>query len=65
MLMVADVLVSQADESGIGVDLDLTDDMDLVMIWLNIGCALADMEMMIWLTDGCADMDLVLIWLDD
>jgi hypothetical protein len=25
----------------------------------------SDMEMMIWLTDGCADMDLVLIWLDD
>ena len=73
MLMVADVLVSQADESGIDVDLDLTDDMDLVMIWLPGGYA--HMEIMILLTDGsgnddldhrrmCSDMEMM-IWLTD
>ena len=63
--------MSSADKSGIGVGLDLlivTDKMDLVMIWLNIGCALADMEMMIWLTDRYAVSDLellMMIWLSN
>ena len=36
----------------------MTDDMDLVMIWLPGGYALTDMEIMILLTDGSGNDDL-------